>query len=129
MAFHLFMFPGTHFVSYHVLLVACALGHFCFDELSTRLTMEPFAEKPIDNLASVSFSTELSQRRIEACLGVRHTIQFNSSPSRNCRNREGRETAEIVTVEKLQKSSRSRNCRNRHGRETAEIVCDALKCK
>ena len=30
-------------------------SHFCFDELFTRLTMEPFAEKPIDNLASISF--------------------------------------------------------------------------
>ena len=69
-------------------------SHFRFDELA-RLTTEPFAEKPIDNLASISFCT---------CLGVRHTVQFNWSGSRKCRNRQGRESADIVTV---------RNCRNR----------------
>ena len=32
-------------------------SHFRFDQLFTRLTMEPFAEKPIDNLTSISFCT------------------------------------------------------------------------
>ena len=40
---------------------------------SGRLTMEPFAEKPIDNLASISFCTELQANRGES--GVRHIIQ------------------------------------------------------
>ena len=59
--------------------------------------MEPFPEKPIDKWPLLV----PSQRRMEACLEVRHT---NSSRSRNCINRESPETAEIVTVEKLQKS-------------------------
>ena len=33
---------------------------------------------------------------MEACLGVRHTIQCNSSRSRKCRNHQSRETAQIV---------------------------------
>ena len=52
---------------------------------SDRLTMELFAKKSIDNLASISFCTELEANR--GVSGVRHTIEFNSSRSRNCRNR------------------------------------------
>ena len=47
--------------------------------------LEPFAEKPIDNLTSISFCTKLESNR--GMSGVHHTIQFNSSRSRNCRNR------------------------------------------
>ena len=56
--------------------------------------MEPFAENPIDNLASTSFCTEL-----EANGGVSGDVshKFNSI-------RHGPEAAETVTVEKLQKS-------------------------
>ena len=64
-------------------------------ELFARLTMEPFAEKPIDNLASTSLCTEPVRgewRRVWGCV-----TQFNSI-------RHGRETAETITVEKLQKS-------------------------
>ena len=57
-------------------------SHFRFDELFTRLTMEPFAEKPI-----LWPLFHVVRTKLEACLGVRHTIQFNSSRSRNCRNR------------------------------------------
>ena len=46
---------------------------------------------------------------MEACLGVRHTNSM-----------------QFVTVEKLQKSPKSRNCRNHQSRETAEIVRNAL---
>ena len=46
---------------------------------------------------------------MEACLGVRHTNSM-----------------QFVTVEKLQKSPKSRNCRNHQSRETAQIVCNAL---
>ena len=46
---------------------------------------------------------------MEACLGVRHTNSM-----------------QFVTVEKLQKSPKSRNCRNHESRETAQIVCNAL---
>ena len=56
--------------------------------------MELFAEKPIDNLTSVSFCNELEAKR--GVSGVHHTIQFNSSRSRSCRTGQGRETAEIV---------------------------------
>ena len=70
-------------------------SHFRFDELFTRLTMEPFAEKPIDSLTSISFvRTELKANR-GVSGGVSH--KFNAI-------RHDRETAEIVTVEKLQKS-------------------------
>ena len=46
---------------------------------------------------------------MEACLGVRHTNSM-----------------QFVMVEKLQKSPKSRNCRNHQSRETAQIVCNAL---
>ena len=46
---------------------------------------------------------------MEACLGVRNTNSM-----------------QFVTVEKLQKSPKSRNCRNHESRETAQIVCNAL---
>ena len=79
-------------------------SHCRFDELFTRLTMEPFAEKLIDNVASISFCTYRVRgewRRVWECVTQ---IQCNSSRSRNWRNRESPEAAKIVTVEKLQKS-------------------------
>ena len=69
-------------------------SHFRFDQLSTRLTLELFAEKPIHNLASISFCTYRvrgKQRRT----WVRHTNSM-----------------QFVMVEELQKSDKSRNCRN-----------------
>ena len=50
---------------------------------SNRLVLEPFAEKPIVDLASVSFCAESEANR--GCLGC--ATHFNSSWSRNCRNR------------------------------------------
>ena len=67
---------------------------------SGRLTMQPFAQKPIDNLALYvilyrvrAFCTELEANRgVSGCT----SHKLNSSRSRNCRNRHGRETAEIA---------------------------------
>ena len=58
--------------------------------------MEPFSEKPIDNLTSILFCTKLEANRGVSGGASHDTIQFNSSQSRNCRNHHGRETAEIV---------------------------------
>ena len=102
------MFLDVDLRSRELLVSSCIISHFRFDELFTRLTMEPFAEKPVNDLASISFCTYRvrgEQRHVWRCV-----TQFNSI-------RHGRETAE---------SPRSRNCRNRHGRETSEIVCNAL---
>ena len=81
------------------LLVSSCIGysHFRFDKLFTKLTMEPFAEKPIDNLASTSFCTY----RVRGVSGGA-SLKFNAI-------RHGRETAEIGL-----------------NPETAEIVCNAL---
>ena len=84
-------------------------SHCRFDELFIRLTMGPFAENPIDHVASISFCTYLVRGEWRRVRGVRHTNSM-----------------QFVTVEKLQKSRKSRNCRNCHGREIAEIVCNAL---
>ena len=70
-------------------------SHFRFRQLFARLTMEPFAEKPIDNVASTSFCTELVRGEWRRVWGA--SYKFNS-------NRHGRETAETAKVEKLQKS-------------------------
>ena len=70
--------------------------------------MEPFAEKPIDNLASISFCTYRVRDELEANRGVSGSASQEFSAIRH-----SRETAEIEKVQKLQKSSRSRNCRNR----------------
>ena len=83
-----------------------AYSHFRFHELLARLTMEPFAEKPIDNLASTSFCTELARgewMRVWGCV----SYKFNSI-------RHSQETAETAMVEKLQKPSWLR------------IICNAL---
>ena len=66
--------------------------------------MEPFVEKPIDDVASISFCTY----RVEANGGVSGgaSHKFNAI-------RHSQETAEIAEVQKLQKSSRWRNCKNR----------------
>ena len=75
----------------------------------TRLTMEPFPEKLIDNLASTSICTYRVRGEWRRVWGLRHTNSM-----------------QFVTVEKLQKSPKSRNCRNHQSRETAQIVCNAL---
>ena len=72
----------------------------CFATVSD---MEPFAEKPIDNVASISFCTELRTNGGVSGDGSHNSIQF-------------------VTVEKLQKPPRLSNCRNR----PPVIVCNAL---
>ena len=64
--------------------------------------MEPFAEKPIDNLASTCIEFNRANGGVSG--GASH--KFNSI-------RHGRETAGTAMVEKLQKLSRLRNCRNR----------------
>ena len=43
-----------------------------------RLTMEPFAEKPMDNLASISFCTELEANRGVSGSASHNSIQFNT---------------------------------------------------
>ena len=60
---------------------------FRFDELFIRLTMEPFVEKPIDNLASISFCTYRVRGECRRVWGCVTQIQLSSSRSRNCRNR------------------------------------------
>ena len=65
--------------------------------------MEPFAEKPIDNVASISFRMFRAEANGGMSGGASH--KFNAI-------RHSRETAEIVKVQKLQKSSRLRNWRN-----------------
>ena len=69
MAFHLFMFPGTHFVSYHVFLVACALGLAIFDltflQADSEATSDPsIASEQVDTLLRCNmkniFSFELT---------------------------------------------------------------------
>ena len=62
--------------------------------------MEPFAEKPIYNVASISFC--ISTYRVGANRGVSGGASHKFSAIRH-----GRETAEIAKVQKLQKSSRS----------------------
>ena len=61
----------------------------------TRLTMEPFPEKPIDKVASTSICVRTELEANGGVSGVRHTNSM-----------------QFVTVEKLQKSPKSRNCRN-----------------
>ena len=69
------------------ILCRTAYGHFRFDELFTRLTMEPFAEKSIDSLASILFCTYRVRGEWRRVWGCVTQIQCNSSRSRNCRNR------------------------------------------
>ena len=57
---------------------------------SSRLTLEPFAEKPIDNQASSSFCTELEANRDLSGGGSHNSI------------RHGRETAEITHQSSMQ---------------------------
>ena len=67
----------------------------CFDELYARLTMESFAEKPIEIWPLLHFvRTELEANRGVSGGGSHNSMQF-------------------VMVKKLQKLSWSRNCRNR----------------
>ena len=56
--------------------------------------MEPFAEKPIDNLASTSLCIEPLEANGGVAGGASHNSIFNSI--RNFRKRHGRETAEIT---------------------------------
>ena len=72
-------------------------SHFRFHEPFARLIMEPFAEKPIDNLASTSFCTKLVRGEWRRVWGCVTQINSNSNSIRH-----GRETAETVTVQKLQ---------------------------
>ena len=74
---------------------------------SGRLTKEPFAEKPTDNLASISFCTELEANRDVSGGATHNSVQF-------------------VTVKKLQRSLESRNCRNRHSRDATPRSISAL---
>ena len=55
-------------------------------ELFARLTMEPFAEKPIDNLASTSLCTEPVRgewRRVLGCVTQFNSIRHGQKPSRS----------------------------------------------
>ena len=61
-----------------------------------RLTMEPFPEKPIINVASTSICTYRVRGEWRRVWGCVTQIQCNSSLSRNCRNHPSRETAQIV---------------------------------
>ena len=59
--------------------------------------MEPFPEKPIDNVASTSICTRRTELEANGGVSGGASHKFNAI-------RHGRETAEITKVEKLHKS-------------------------
>ena len=58
--------------------------------------MEPFAEKPIDHLASTSICTELVRGEWRYVWGALHKFNSIRHGREQCRNCYGRETAEMA---------------------------------